>query len=134
MSFAEQLRLLQAAQGDPAKLALATADLKYPELSEADRADLKKALEAAAIPHWCNEGILANLLQISPEDSSVRLNRLRELTVVEPFPARGETAVNVHESARLALRKALVSDSRERFCTLRDRKSTRLNSSHLGIS
>ena len=85
MDFASQLRVLQATQGDPAKLALATVDLKYPELSEADRADLKKALEAAAIPHWCDGGILAALLKISPEDSAARLNRLRGLTVVEPF-------------------------------------------------
>ena len=125
MSFAEQLRVLQAAQGDAAKLALATVDLKYPEVSESERAALREALEAAAIPHWCNKGILAALLQISPEDSAARLKRLRGLTVVEPFLARGETAVNVHESARLALRKAMVSDSRGRFCTLSRRAAAR---------
>ena len=48
MNLAEQLRVLQAAQGDPAKLALATVDLRFPELSEAERATLKTGLEAAA--------------------------------------------------------------------------------------
>jgi tetratricopeptide (TPR) repeat protein len=108
MNFAEQLRILQAAQGDPAKLALATVDLKYPELAEAERATLKESLEAAAIPHWCDEAILAALLDISPEESAARLAQLRGLTVVERFLARGETAVNVHEAARLALRKRMA--------------------------
>jgi hypothetical protein len=118
MNFAEQLRVLQTAQDDPAKLALATVDLKYPELSEAERAGLKEALEAAAIPHWCDAGILGALLEISPEDSAARFARLSGLTVIEPFPARGETAMNVHESARLALRQAMFRDARERFRTL----------------
>ena len=115
MKLTEQLRVLQAAGGDPAKLALATVDLKYPQFSEAERASLKEALEAAAIPHWCDEAILAALLEVSLNESAARLARLRALTVVEPFPARGETAVNVHESARLALRSALVNNLGERF-------------------
>ena len=88
MDFTEQLRVLQAAQGDPAKLALATVDLAYPALADAERAALKQSLEAAAIPHWCDEAILAALLEISAEESAVRLARLRRLSVVEPFPAR----------------------------------------------
>ena len=36
MDFAEQLRVLEAAQGDPAKLALATVDLAYPALADAE--------------------------------------------------------------------------------------------------
>ena len=89
MDFSEQLRVLEAAQGEPAKLALATVDLAYPELPEAERDALKESLEAAAITHWCDEAILSDLLEISPEESKVRLDRLRRLAVVEPFPARG---------------------------------------------
>ena len=110
MDFTEQLRVLQAAQGDPAKLALATVDLAYPALADAERTALKESLEAAAIPHWCDEAILAALLGITAEESAVRLARLRRLSVVEPFPARGSNAVNVHEAARLALRKAMADD------------------------
>jgi len=115
MNFAEQLRILQAAQGDPAKLALATVDLKYPELPEAERATLKEVLEAAAIPHWCDAAILAALLGIPLEESAARLAQLRGLTVVEPFKARGETAVNVHEAARLVLRKRMARKDQQRF-------------------
>ena len=118
MDFAEQLRVLEAAQGDPAKLSLATVDLAYPALSDAERAALKESLEAAAIPHWCDEAILAALLGITAEESAARLARLRRLSVVEPFPARGSNAVNVHEAARLALRKAIADDPNGRFRTL----------------
>ncbi len=117
MDFTEQIRLLQAAQGNPARLALAAIDLAYTALAAAERESLKEALEAAAITHWCDEDILASLLEISKEDSAVRLARLRRLSVVEPFPARGN-AVNVHEAARLALRQAMADDANSRFQAL----------------
>ena len=91
MDIAEQLRVLQAAQGDPAKLALATVDLAYPALADAERTALKESLEAAAIPHWCDEAILAALLGLTTQESAARLARLRRLSVVEPFPARAAT-------------------------------------------
>jgi len=118
MDLTEQLRVLDAAQGDPAKLALATIDLAYPELEEAERATLKETLEAAAIPHWCDGPILTALLDISPEESTNRLARLEKLTVLEPFRARGDTAIDVHEATRLALRKALAAETPDRFRAL----------------
>ncbi len=121
MEFAEQLRVLQAAEGDPAKLALATVDLAFPALPHGERMALREALAAAAIPHWCSAGILAILLEITAEESRVLHGRLCQLTVVEPFPARGETAVNVHEAARLALRKSLAADRTDWFRTLSER-------------
>jgi len=124
MDLAGQLRTLQAAQGNPAMLALTTVDLKYPELPAAARATLKASLEAAAIPHWCDETILSALLAISPQESAARLAQLRGLTVVEPFRARGSTAINVHEAARLALRKALASQQAGLFRTLSTRAET----------
>jgi tetratricopeptide (TPR) repeat protein len=118
MDFTEHLRVLQAAQGDAAKLTLATVDIAYPALQDAERAALKESLEAAAIAHWCDDAILATLLDITVDESAARLGRLRPLSVVEPFPARGKTAVNVHEAARLALRRALAASPDEKFRTL----------------
>jgi tetratricopeptide (TPR) repeat protein len=115
MNFADQLRVLQAAQGDPSKLALATVDLAYPLLSEAERAALRESLEAAAIPHWCDDAILSALLGFPPEESAAHLARLRALRVVESFPARGTRAVNVHEAARLAIRKGMATQVQDRF-------------------
>src|SRR5688500_16802401 len=109
MDITGQLHVLEAAHGDPAKLALATVDLAYPTLSEDERLALRVSLEAAAIPHWCDETILAALLEIPQAESAARLDRLRNLNVVELFPARGSNVVNVHEASRLALRKRMAS-------------------------
>jgi tetratricopeptide (TPR) repeat protein len=118
MDFTEQLRVLEAAQGDPAKLALATVDLAYPHLTQSEADKLKQALEAAAIPHWCDESILSGLLEISTEESAARLNQLRGLKVMEPFRARGDNASNVHEATRLALRRAMATGEQKRFRSL----------------
>ena len=121
MDLTEQLRVLDAAKGDPAKLALATVDLAYPTLEEAERAALRQSLEAAAIPHWCDETMLAALLEIPLDESAAQLSGLNKLTVLEPFRARGENAVNVHEATRLALRQAMATNSLNRFRTLSTR-------------
>lgn len=44
MDIAEQLRILEEAQGDPTKLVLASIDIVYPALSESERIILKDAL------------------------------------------------------------------------------------------
>ena len=90
MDFTEQLRILQAAQGNPALLALATVDLAHNALPAGERARIKDALVAAAVPHWCDRDFLAALLDTTPEEGERLLGQLRALTVVEPFPARGE--------------------------------------------
>ena len=112
MDFTEQLRILQATQGIPALLALVTVDLAHNSLPAEERARIKDALVAAAVPHWCDRDFLAALSDTTSEERERLLGQLRTLTVVEPFPARGEHAVNVHEAARLALREHLrVTDT-----------------------
>ena len=69
MEFAEQLRILEAAKGSPALLALATVDLAHDTLPAAERLRIKDALLAAAVPHWCDRDILAALLQATPEET-----------------------------------------------------------------
>ncbi len=107
MDFAEQIRILEAAKGDPALLYLASVDLTLPALTAAERARVKEALIAAAIPHWCDRGFLAALLSATSEESERLLGWLCSLKIIEPFPARGEAAINVHETARLTLREHL---------------------------
>src|SRR5262245_49980484 len=115
MELSRELEILQGAQGDPALLALATVDIKYSLLTEIERASLKEALEAAAVPHWCDDDILGALLAVPREEARIRLERLRVLTIVEAFPARGVAAINVHESARLALRRRMAMQAPKRF-------------------
>src|SRR5262245_39132797 len=105
MDFTEQLHILNAAEGNPALLALATVDLAHNALPPGERMRIKDALIAAAVPHWCDRDFLAALLETTGEEGERLLGQLRALTIVEPFPARGEHAVNVHEAARLALRE-----------------------------
>lgn len=121
MDFAEQLRILQAARGHQALLALATVDLAHHALPETERARVKDALVAAAVPHWCNRDFLAALLGATPEESDALLTRLRALSIVEPFSARGEHSINVHEASRLVLREHLRTTDPPRWRALSER-------------
>jgi tetratricopeptide (TPR) repeat protein len=124
MDVFEQLGVLQAAHGHPAKLALATVDLAYPALADSERRAIREALEAAAIGHWCDGAILASLLEISEQESGARLVRLRGLSIVEPFPARGKNVANVHEASRLAIRKWMAKEESDLFRKLSARAAT----------
>jgi hypothetical protein len=80
------------------------------------------ALQVAAVPHWFDEEILALLLDIPLVLEAQSLAaQLRRLSVVEPFPARGPGAANVHENARLALRRRMKSESPDWFAALSTR-------------
>ena len=83
--------------------------------------DAYDALMAAAVSHWCDETILATLLEVPPSEAEILLDRLRNLNVVESFPARGVKAVNVHEATRLVLRKKMANDQQTLFRTLTTR-------------
>jgi len=124
MDFAEQIRVLTAAAGDPARLALASIDFAFPQLSEAERAALKETLEAVAIPHWYDEDFLKALLEMPAQECATRLVRLRDLTVTETFRARGFARLNVHQAARLAIRRQLNRDQPGRFLELSQRAAS----------
>jgi tetratricopeptide (TPR) repeat protein len=97
-------KILLDAKGDLALLGLATVEIVHNELSDRERADVRSALEAASIPHWCTPSILTTLLE-SPSEAWWR--DLEKLPVIEAFRARGDDAVNVHEATRLAIRGRL---------------------------
>jgi hypothetical protein len=120
VDHAELLRILADAQGDPALLALATVDITYPDLPPDDRAALRTALQAAAIPHWFDQAMLAALLGATADSIGEVWEQLTALSVVEPFPARGEATFNVHEATRLALRHHLATTELGRFRRLSD--------------
>lgn len=101
------LHILRAAQGHPALLALVPLDLTFTDASLDERNRLKRALLAAAIPHWFDGPFLAALLAISTDEANDLIGKLQRLTNVEPFPARGQNACNVHEASRIALRQHL---------------------------
>src|SRR6185503_12553462 len=109
MKIDEILRQLQAAQGDPQKLTLATLEL----VLAARPSTLRTAFEAASVPHWFDAEVLGKLLQIDQPNAEETLEQLLTLPMVESFAARN--GWNVHEATRLALRKQLHDDAPERF-------------------
>ena len=121
MNLAEQLRILETAHGNPALLALATVDLGYPALPADERQQIRAALIAASLPHWCDPPYLAALLDLPIGEGERLLDRLRPLTVIEPFRTRGPAAVDVHEAARLALREHLRTSDATRWTELSSR-------------
>lgn len=121
MDFAERLSVLRAAEGDPALLALATVDLAHSELPIEERKAIRRALLAAAVPHWFDPTFLSALLAVDETEAERLHGHLCALEAVEPFLARGERAVNVHESARLALREHLRKSDPEQWRTLAER-------------
>ena len=112
MTFDEVIARLQQAQGDPEQLVLATVDVTLAGRDER----LREALEAAAIPHWFDERILAHLLDADPAEAAVLRERLVALPMVESFAAR--KGWNVHEATRLALRRKSQSSPHGRFLEL----------------
>ena len=126
MDAIEQLQIIRDANGEPALLALATVDLTFPNISDEDRTDLRFALEAAAVPHWCNAGILAELID-STSQSGDLWERLKKVPVIEPFQARGADTGNVHEANRLAIRKHLAKTQQKKFIEFSTRSARVFN-------
>ena len=99
---------LSQARGNSAEMALAALDFLLdvqPEGSE-----LRKAIEAAAVPHWFDFAILAQLLLLQEVEARALTKRLAALPMIEPFAGRSNEAKNVHTTTRLALRNRLYSD------------------------
>ncbi len=71
------------------------------------------AVLAAAIPHWFDLGFLNALLD-SPLSEN-EFNALISLSFIEPFPARGENAYNVHEKTRSLLLKKLWEEDIKQY-------------------
>jgi TIR domain len=117
---AELLRILKEAQGDPALLALATVDVQYPDVSIDDRHTLRLALEAAAVPHWIEPAMLEHLVAPVQIDKTLWA-QLTLLSEVQPFPARGENAMEVNGVTRVALRRRLFETDPSRFQVLSER-------------
>ena len=113
MDFEKILPLLEQAQGDPQALALVTHDILLSSRPEA----LRRAVEAAAVPHWFDADILRQLLDPDLQGAAEEWYRqIAKLPFCERFAQRG--GHNLHESTRLAIRKRLSDQSPERLQTL----------------
>ncbi len=109
MTPEQTIAKLQAAQGDPQKLALITLEI----VLSGHQPELRNAFIAAAIPHWFDTQILAKLLQIDEVQAASYIDQLQRLPMVERFATRD--AWNVHEATRLALRSQLIAEQNVKF-------------------
>jgi len=121
---AERWRLLERAKGRPELQALFMVDLVFSQVPEARRENLKQALEALAIPHWCDARVLATLLDAPTADSSALLADLQSVGVVDAFPARGDDALRARDLIRLSIRQHLYLRDRERLRLLSSRAAS----------
>ena len=101
MEFDDIIKRLEAAKGDPEAMILAAVDVSL----DSHGSDLRTALEAAAVPHWFDTGIIAHLLDLDETTAEKLVDRLVQLPFVERFDSR--KGWNVHEATRLALRRRL---------------------------
>jgi hypothetical protein len=102
MNFEDNIKLLQAAQGDSQRLAEATLEIVLAALSP----ELSGALQAVAVPHWFDEEILGALLQTDKLSAERISAQLRLLSMVESFPLR--SGWNITKDMRIALRRRLA--------------------------
>lgn len=98
-------------EGEPALTALAAVDIAFPLLTLQEQRRTRIALVASSVPHWFDEGLLGALLRISVSEARMLVGRLRDLKVVEAFPARGPGALNVQGATRQAIRRYLRTNS-----------------------
>jgi hypothetical protein len=107
------LKALLDAKGDPQKLALATIDAFF----SAGGDDMRRAIEAAAMPHWFNSTILEELLdeELKPRVQTL-LGEISGLPFCEPFEQR--QGFNVNKVSRSAIRNRLFIEHRGRFVAL----------------
>jgi len=81
----------------------------FPGDSDAERGALRSALEAAAVPHWCDAAVLTALIDDSGLLGPGQWARLKVLPVIEPCPEQGADAGRVAEASRLTIRKRLAA-------------------------
>jgi tetratricopeptide (TPR) repeat protein len=83
--------------------------------AEADREALRAALDAAAVFHWFDAGLLSKALGISEAEATRRVIALDGMPFIEEYRQTDHNVRNVHESTRLGWQKQLASENGQRF-------------------
>ena len=115
MTFTEQITLLRDANGNKWRLAMSNVDIVLSRLPADEREDIRKVLTAVCVVHWFDEKIIAWLLQTSAVQAAKYFIRLRELTIVEPYLARGQGIANVHSEVRSIILTEMFDGSLDRL-------------------
>jgi tetratricopeptide (TPR) repeat protein len=82
---------------------------------EAEREPLRASLDAAAILHWFDAGLLEKVLEIPWTEARSRVHTLMQHSFVEPYRGASDKRFNLHESTRLGWRTWLAGERLDRF-------------------
>lgn len=114
-NFSDFLQRLEAVKGDPQAQAVLAAEFALSARPDVEQAFLKTALDAAAVLHWFDIGLLEEILEISLEEAEASVDILKTFTFVEYFRREENEVCNIHEITRLGWRKQLAREDTERF-------------------
>ena len=106
------------AKGDPHALSAFAAEFALGACPKAEQEPLRVALDAAAVLHWFDEGLLVKMLDITDDEARKRFKGLKALPFVERYLRGKHDLRNVHESTRLGWRKQFAHEQPERFADL----------------
>jgi tetratricopeptide repeat protein len=112
------LQRLGESQGDPRAQAALTAEFLVLARPDEERGPLRAALDAAAVLHWFDAGLLGKVLAIPDEDSRSWSQTLQEHSFVEHYRGESDLHYNLHESTRLGWRIRFARERPERFRAL----------------
>src|SRR4029077_17812478 len=98
------LQRLGETQGDAHAQAALTAEFLVLARPDEEREPLRAALDAAAVLHWFDAGLLGKVLAIPDEDARSWFQTLKEHSFVEHYRGESDLHYNLHESTRLGWR------------------------------
>jgi tetratricopeptide (TPR) repeat protein len=106
---------LAETKGDTHAQSALSAEFALLNLPAAQREPLQAGLDAAAILHWFDSGLLAKMLDLSQDEALQLFEILQKLPFMERYGRASRDSFNVHESTRLGWRKQLFREKPERF-------------------
>jgi hypothetical protein len=117
------LRHLREAQGDTRAQAALAAEFIVLNRSEKERERFRTALDAAAVLHWFDAGLLEKVSELPRDQAARQFHSLKEHSFVERYRGEKEERFNLHEATRLGWRVKLAGEDLEKFRSVSARAS-----------
>ena len=112
---------LKTTQGDVQAQAALMAEFRLSVYPEPQRRALREALDAAAVLHWFDSWLLAQVLAIPEIEARGRFEQLQGLSFIEHYGRPDRGLFNVHEATRVGWRRRLAAEDLGRLRELSDR-------------
>lgn len=118
------LQQLKNAKGDTRAQSALTAEFLVTARPESEREPLRASIDAAAILHWFDAGLLEKMLEIPWAEARNRVHTLAQHSFVEPYRGVADQHFNLHDSTRLGWRRKFAGERPEQFRALSFRASS----------